>query len=121
MWTSQNTAGHFVDAPILRRTDALDTVESLTEESVVGLFTVQQKIDRFPDITVRDLAVQIFVDHLGPLLGGDVGQKVDRQIRNILSPSLACVLPQLLRIMPSVLPDKKAATHFRPDWSPLAG
>ena len=47
-------------------------VESVTEHLVMGFFAVQEEVDGFADLFVVDLAVQVFIDYFGTLLGRNV-------------------------------------------------
>ena len=46
----------------------------------MSLLPVEQEVDGFTDLLVVDLAVQVFIDHLGPLLRSDVAEQVRTQI-----------------------------------------
>lgn len=58
----------------------LHLVEGIPEHLVVSLLPVEQEVDGFTDLLVVDLAVQVFIDHLGPLLRSDVAEQVRTQI-----------------------------------------
>ena len=59
----------------------------------MSFFTVQKKINGFPDFFVFDLTIQIFIYDFGPLLRSDVAEKVCTEIAGdsdiICSPGIA--------------------------------
>lgn len=59
-------------APILLRATVLNTVKGFTEHRIVRFFTVKQKVNGFPDAFIINLAVQILVNHFGPLFSGNI-------------------------------------------------
>ena len=61
-------------------TGVLNFVESLPEHGVVSLFPIEKKINGFLDLLIVDLAVQILIDNLCSLLGGDVGQQIGAEV-----------------------------------------
>ena len=58
----------------------LDLVKGLPEHGVMRLLSVEQEVDGLLDFFIIDLTVKVFINHLGPLLRGDVGQEVGAQI-----------------------------------------
>ena len=58
----------------------LDLVEGVPEHLVVGLLPVEEEVDGLPHPLVLDLPVQVLIDHLGPLFGGDIAEKVRAQV-----------------------------------------
>ena len=46
----------------------------------MSLLPVEKEVDGLADFLVIDLAVQVFIDYLGPLFRGDVTQQVGAQI-----------------------------------------
>ena len=67
-------------AEVLVGPAVLDLVEGVPEHLVVGLLPVEEEVDGLPHPLVLDLPVQVLVDHLGPLFGGDVAEKVRAQV-----------------------------------------
>ena len=47
---------------------------------VVRLLTVEQEVDGFPYLFVLNLAVEVFVYYLGPLLGCNIAQQIRAEI-----------------------------------------
>lgn len=72
--------GLLVNTPVAIGTGILDLLQRLAKQGIMRFFAVQEKIDHFPDMPVRDLAVQVFVNYLGPLLCGDVGQQIGGEV-----------------------------------------
>ena len=75
------------------------------------LLAVQKEVDCFPYALVLDLAVQVFVDDLRPLFGGNVGEQVGAQVaryRNVIAgPGLAGSVDQ-----PRVEAEQHMRLHF---------
>lgn len=44
------------------------------------LLTVEQEVDGFPYLFVLNLAVEVLVYYLGPLLGGNIAQQIRAEI-----------------------------------------
>lgn len=77
-------AGVHRGAPLLLAAGVLNAVEGLAEHGVVGLLPVEEEVDGVPHPLVVDLAVEVLVDHLGPLLGGDVREDVGCQVAGLV-------------------------------------
>ena len=71
--------GCFCGSEILIGTGILNLVKGIPEHLVVGLLPVQQEVDGFPYLFIINLAVEIFINHLGPLLRGNVAEKIRTQ------------------------------------------
>ena len=67
---------HGFSPMLLRLGFILYLIEGLPEHGIMGLLPVQQEIDGLPHAFIVDLPVQVLVDHLGALLGGDIGEDV---------------------------------------------
>ena len=46
----------------------LDLVKGLPEHGIMSFLAVEQEVDGLLDFFVVDLPVQVFINHLGPLL-----------------------------------------------------
>ena len=58
------------------RAAVLHLVKCVTEHLVVRLLAVEQEVDGFPHALIVNLAVQLFIDHLGALLRRDIAQQI---------------------------------------------
>lgn len=68
-------AGIFIDSPVSQRAAALNALKDIPEHGIVGFLPVKQKINGFANIFVVYLPVKVFIDYLGTLLGGNIGEE----------------------------------------------
>lgn len=68
-------------------------IKGFPEHGIVRFFPIQQKIDGFSNLFVRNLTVQVFIDDLCPLFRCNIGQQIGAEIpgyRDIItSPGIA--------------------------------
>ena len=67
-------------AEVAIRAGILHFVEGIAEHLIMRFLAVEEKIDGLSDLFILDLTVKVLINHLGSLLGRDIGEQVRAQI-----------------------------------------